>query len=296
VHGLYVALGTAFLNKSEIIWFHRFDAEAVIGALRGATVLMGVPTFYTRLLASPRLTREVCGGMRLFISGSAPLLAETHKEFALRTGHLILERYGMTEAGMIASNPYDGARIAGTVGIALPEVSIRIADDQGRERLRGDIGTVEIKGPNVFKGYWRLPGRTAEDFRADGFFVTGDIGTMDEEGRVAILGRAKDVIISGGLNIYPKEIEDELDAIDGIAESAVIGIPHPDLGEGVVAVVIAKGIVPGESEIIAALALRLAKFKLPRRIFAMSELPRNAMGKVQKAELRKLHARTFTRA
>jgi malonyl-CoA/methylmalonyl-CoA synthetase len=294
VHGLYVALGTAFLNRSEIVWFDRFDADAVIGALPRATVLMGVPTFYTRLLASPRLTANACRGMRLFVSGSAPLLAETHKEFAERARHLILERYGMTETGMITSNPYDGERTAGTVGFALPEVGVRIADSEGRELRRGEIGTIEVRGPNVFKGYWRMPDKTARDFRADGYFITGDVGTMDEAGRVSILGRAKDVIISGGFNIYPKEIEDELDEIEGVVESAVIGVPHPDWGESVVAVVIGKGALPAEAEIIARLAGRLAKFKLPKRIVLAGELPRNAMGKVQKSELRKAYADTFT--
>ena len=296
VHGLYVALGTAFLNRSEILWFDRFDADAVIDALAAATILMGVPTFYTRLLASPRLTREACRRIRLFISGSAPLLAETHREFAQRTGHLILERYGMTEAGMIASNPYDGERIAGTVGFALPEVSLRIADGEGREVRRGEIGTIEIKGPNVFRGYWRMPEKTAEEFRADGYFITGDIATMSEERRVSILGRAKDVIISGGFNIYPKEIEDELDELDGIIESAVIGVSHPDWGEGVIAIIIAGRECPEEAEIIARLGKRLAKFKLPKRIFKAAELPRNTMGKVQKASLRQSYAGTFTQA
>jgi malonyl-CoA/methylmalonyl-CoA synthetase len=296
VHGLYVALGTALLNRSEIIWFDRFDADAVIGVLPRATVLMGVPTFYTRLLSSPDLTRQACRAMRLFVSGSAPLLAETHKEFAGRTGHAILERYGMTEAGMVASNPYDGARSAGTVGFALPEVSVRIADEEGRELPRGDIGVIEVKGPNVFKGYWRLPDKTAEDFRSDGYFITGDIAVMDEEGRISILGRAKDVIISGGFNIYPKEIEDVLDAIDGIVESAVIGVPHPDWGEGVVAVVIAPDKPIVEGDIIARLAERLARYKLPKRVVVESELPRNAMGKVQKAELRRRYGGIFTPA
>jgi malonyl-CoA/methylmalonyl-CoA synthetase len=200
----------------------------------------------------------------------------------------------MTEAGMIASNPCDGERVAGTVGFALPGVSLRVADAEGRELRPGEIGTIEIKGPNVFKGYWRMPAKTAEEFRADGYFITGDIGTMDEEGRVSILGRAKDVVISGGFNIYPKEIENELDAIKGIVESAVIGVPHPDWGEGVIAVVIAGGACPTEAEIIARLGERLAKFKLPKRIFTTGELPRNAMGKIQKAELRKRYAEIFS--
>jgi malonyl-CoA/methylmalonyl-CoA synthetase len=283
VHGLYVALNTSFLNASEMIWFDRFDAGAVIAALPRATLMMGVPTFYTRLLADPGFTRETSCNMRLFISGSAPLLAETHREFFARTGHAILERYGMTETGMIASNPYDGERIAGTVGFALPGVDVRIAGS----------GVIEVKGPNVFRGYWRMPEKTAEDFTADGYFITGDVGTMDARGRLAIVGRAKDVIISGGFNIYPKEIEGELDAIDGVVESAVIGVPHADFGEAVVAVVTARKKLPPEREMIAGLATRLARFKVPKRIHVVDELPRNAMGKVQKAELRRRYAGSF---
>jgi malonyl-CoA/methylmalonyl-CoA synthetase len=296
VHGLYVALGTAFLNRSEIIWFDRFDADGVIDVLPSARVFMWVATFYTRLLASPRLSREACRNMRLFVSGSAPLLADTHREFHARTGHMILERYGMTETGMITSNPYDGARIAGTVGFPLPEVNVRIADSKGCELGQGEIGVIEVKGPNVFKGYWRMREKTAEEFRADGYFITGDAGVMDAEGRVSIVGRTKDVIISGGFNIYPKEIEDELDALPGIVESAVIGIPHPDWGEAVVAIVITKEKLAEETVLIASLGKRLARFKLPKRILAAAELPRNAMGKVQKAELRKAYANIFTPA
>lgn len=296
VHGLHVALGTAFLNGSEIIWFEKFDAEAIIAALPQASVLMGVPTFYTRLLSSQRLTSQSCRRMRLFVSGSAPLLAETHHAFAERTGHAILERYGMTETGMIASNSYQGARIAGSVGFALPEVSVRVADDDGCELPRGEIGIIEVKGPNVFRGYWRMPEKTAQEFRKDGYFITGDVATMDREGRIAILGRAKDVIITGGFNVYPKEVEDELDAIEGIVESAVVGIPHPDWGESIVAVVIARRALPSEAEMLKNLAGRLAKFKLPKRIFVADELPRNAMGKVQKAALREKYKEIFTQA
>jgi malonyl-CoA/methylmalonyl-CoA synthetase len=285
VHGLYVALNTSFLNGGEIVWFERFDAHAVIAALPRASVMMGVPTFYTRLLAAPELTRETCRNMRLFISGSAPLPAETHREFAIRTDHAILERYGMTETGMIASNPYEGERVAGTVGFALPGVAVRIAGS----------GVIEVKGPNVFKGYWRMPQKTAEDFTPDGYFVTGDVGTMDHNGRLTIAGRAKDLIISGGLNVYPKEIEAEIDAIDGVIESAVIGVPHPDFGEAVIAVITARKRLPAERDMIAALATRLARFKVPKRIHVVDELPRNAMGKVQKAELRKRYAGSFTR-
>jgi malonyl-CoA/methylmalonyl-CoA synthetase len=285
VHGLHVALNTTFLNAGEIIWLDRFDAGAVIAALPQATVMMGVPTFYSRLLAAPQLTRAACRNIRLFISGSAPLLAETHREFAARTSHAILERYGMTETGMIASNPCDGERVAGTVGFALPGVDVRIAG--------GGTGVIEVKGPNVFKGYWRTPEKTAEHFTPDGYFITGDVGIMDDTGRLTIVGRAKDLIISGGFNVYPKEIEAEIDTIDGIVESAVIGVPHPDFGEAVVAVVTAHKELPAERDMIACLATRLAKFKVPKRIHVVDELPRNAMGKVQKAELRERYAGSF---
>jgi malonyl-CoA/methylmalonyl-CoA synthetase len=286
VHGLYVALNTAFLSASEIIWFAKFDARAMIAAMPQATLMMGVPTFYTRLLAEAGLTLDAAAGMRLFISGSAPLLAETHAAFSARTGHAILERYGMTETGMITSNPYEGARVPGTVGFALPGVSVRIEG--------GQPGVIEVKGPNVFKGYWRMPEKTREDFTNDGYFITGDVGTIDGEGRVTIVGRAKDLIISGGFNVYPKEIEEAIDALPGIGESAVIGVPHPDFGEAVVAVVTASGPVPAEAELIARLSASLARFKVPKRVFTLAELPRNAMGKVQKAELRKHYAGTFT--
>jgi malonyl-CoA/methylmalonyl-CoA synthetase len=246
---------------------------------------MGVPTFYTRLLSDESFTREVSANMRLFISGSAPLLAEAHSAFSARTGHAILERYGMTETGMIASNPYEGSRVPGTVGFALPGVAVRIRGDQP--------GVLEVKGPNVFKGYWRMPEKTREDFTADGWFITGDVGIIDPDGRVTISGRAKDLIISGGFNVYPREIEEILDQLPSIGESAVIGLPHPDFGEAVVAVVTASGPLPAEAEIIATLSRNLAKFKVPKRIFAVAELPRNAMGKVQKAELRNRYAKTF---
>jgi malonyl-CoA/methylmalonyl-CoA synthetase len=291
VHGLYVALGTAFLNRSEILWHQKFDADAVMRDLPRATVMMGVPTFYTRLVMRDDLTAEACGHMRLFVSGSAPLLAETHRSFEARTGHRILERYGMTETGMITSNPYDGERRAGTVGYALPGVSVRIADEEGREVPHGEVGTIEVKGPNVFKGYWDMPEETARSFRPDGYFITGDLGVMEPDGRVSIVGRGKDLIISGGLNVYPKEVEIELDAMDGVTESAVIGVPHPDFGESVVAAV--TGNPPPEPEMIARLSERLAKFKVPKRIFVVPELPRNVMGKVQKAELRQRFADTF---
>jgi malonyl-CoA/methylmalonyl-CoA synthetase len=291
VHGLFVALNTAFLSACGIIWHERFDAAEVLASLSHATVMMGVPTFYTRLLAQEKLNREACRTMRLFISGSAPLLPDTHRDFEARTGHAILERYGMTETGMITSNPYEGARIAGTVGFALPGVSVRIAAER-----QGEPGVIEVKGPNVFKGYWGMAEKTREEFRGDGFFITGDIGTMDAEGRLTISGRARDLIISGGFNVYPREIEAELDALPHVAESAVIGVPHPDFGEAVVAVVTASGELPPEQEIIAALSQRLARFKVPKRVIVVDELPRNAMGKVQKAELRNRLAGLFTQS
>lgn len=291
VHGLFVALHCALLAGATILFHSRFDPAAVLADLPRATLFMGVPTNYVRLLDQPGLTREICANMRLFISGSAPLLAETHVRFAETTGHRILERYGMTETGMIASNPYDGERLAGTVGYALPGVSVRIADDAGREVPHGHPGVLEVQGPNVFAGYWRNPEKTAQDFRADGYFITGDVATQETDGRVTLVGRAKDLIISGGLNIYPKEIELLIDALPGVEESAVIGVPHPDFGEGVVAVITAAGgAVPEEATILAALQGELARFKLPKRVVLVDALPRNAMGKVQKAELRRRYA------
>lgn len=282
VHGLFVALHGALLNGSTMLWHKSFDPDAVIDDLAHATILMGVPTFYTRLLASPRLTREAVTNMRLFVSGSAPLLEATFADFEARTGHRILERYGMTEAGMICSNPYDGERVPGTVGFPLPGVEARIRD-----------GVLEIRGPNLFKGYWRNPEKTAEDVRPDGFFITGDMASMDADSRVAIVGRAKDLIIAGGLNIYPKEIELAIDALPGVGESAVIGVPHPDLGEAVVAVVTRTDPALEEATLLAGLA-DLARFKQPRRIVFAESLPRNAMGKVQKAALRETYAGLFT--
>lgn len=293
VHGLFVALHGALLNGSTMIWHDAFDAGAVIVDFARATILMGVPTFYVRLAADPQLTREAAAGMRLFVSGSAPLLDATFDAFEARTGHRILERYGMTEAGMICSNPYDGERIAGTVGYPLPGIAARVADEAGAALPRGTPGVLEIKGPNLFKGYWRQPEKTAEDMRADGFFITGDVATMAEDGRVAIVGRARDLIIAGGLNIYPKEIELALDAVPGVIESAVIGLPHADLGEAVAAVVVRADRALDEAAILAAIAGELARFKQPRRILFADALPRNAMGKVQKAALREAHKRLF---
>ena len=287
VHGLFVALHTMFLNASKTIFLPKFDAVQVIGLLPQATLLMGVPTFYTRLLAEPGFEAGVVRTMRLLISGSAPLLAETHKAFEVRTGMRILERYGMTEAGMITSNPLGGDRIAGTVGLPLPGVELRIADADGNALPIGEPGVIEIRGPNVFKGYWRNPEKTAEDVRPDGWFITGDVATEDAEGRVTIVGRAKDVIISGGYNIYPKEIEEVIDAVPGVVESAVVGVPHADLGECVVAVVV--GLAAIEQDVQAAIDLGLARFKHPKRLVFVSDLPRNAMGKVQKAVLRQTY-------
>ena len=286
VHGLFVALHGALLNGSTMLWHKGFDADAVIADMARATILMGVPTFYVRLAAHPGLTREAAAGMRLFVSGSAPLLEATFAEFEARTGHRILERYGMTEAGMICSNPYDGERIPGTVGFPLPGVEARIEGGAGP-------GVLEIRGPNLFKGYWRKPEKTDEEMRPDGFFVTGDIATMAEDGRVAIVGRAKDLIIAGGLNIYPREIELALDAVPGVGESAVIGVPHPDLGEAAVAVVVRSDPALDEAAVLAGVA-DLARFKQPRRILFADALPRNAMGKVQKAALREAHKGLFS--
>ncbi len=294
VHGLFVALHTALLNGSPMLWLEKFDADAIIARLPRATVLMGVPTFYVRLAEDPRLDRELVANMRLFVSGSAPLLEETFRAFEERTGHRILERYGMTEAGMITSNPYDGERLAGTVGYFLPGVDGRVADEHGREVARGEPGVLEIRGPNVFKGYWRMPEKTAEEFRADGHFITGDVATMAEDGRVTIVGRAKDLVISGGYNVYPKEIELLIDALPGVRESAVIGVPHPDFGEAVTAVVVPDGSRQlDEVGVQAALAGDLAKFKQPKRVFFVDALPRNTMGKVQKNQLRLEYAATF---
>jgi len=288
VHGLFVALHTALLNASRMLWLPKFDLDEVLRLLPRATVIMGVPTFYTRLLATDAFGKAQCSRLRLVISGSAPLLAETHEQFTKRTGHRILERYGMTEAGMITSNPWmGGERVPGTVGYALPEISVRIAGEGGKPVAPGEIGVLEVKGPNVFKGYWRNPEKTREEFRADGYFVSGDLAIMSEDGRVTIVGRAKDLIITGGFNVYPKEIEEELNALPGVDESAVVGVPHPDFGEGIVAVLapLPGKELPSESEVLGLLGKRLAKFKLPKRVFSAKELPRNAMGKVQKAAL-----------
>ena len=288
VHGLFVAINTVLTAGASMIWLPKFDPEAIVANLPRASAMMGVPTFYTRLLQDPRLDRGLAANIRLFVSGSAPLLAETHRQWSARTGHAILERYGMTETGMNTSNPYDGARIAGTVGPPLPGVEVRITDPEtGGAIPDGEIGMIEVKGPNVFKGYWRMPEKTAAEFRMDGYFITGDLGLIDEAGYVQIVGRGKDLVISGGFNVYPKEVEGEIDALPGVIESAVIGLPHPDLGEGVTAVVaVAPGSTLEEAAVLAALSERLAGFKRPKRVLFVDDLPRNTMGKVQKAALR----------
>ncbi len=286
-HGLFVATNSVLLNGGSMLFLPRFDAQKAIALLPRATVMMGVPTFYVRLLEEPGFTRELCAHMRLFIAGSAPLLEETFLAFEARTGQRILERYGMTEASMIASNPLAGERKPGTVGRSLPGVAARIADEAGKALSPGEVGVLEIKGRNVFKGYWRNPEKTAQEFRPDGYFITGDMARMDADGVIQIVGRAKDLIISGGFNVYPKEVELAVDALSGVAESAVIGLPHPDFGEAVAAVVVTDGSVElSEAGVIAALKDELANFKVPKRVFFTAELPRNSMGKVQKKALR----------
>ena len=291
-HGLFVASNVTLFARAAMIFLPKFDPELIIRLMSRATVLMGVPTFYTRLLHSPALSRESTAHMRLFISGSAPLLADTHREWAARTGHAVLERYGMTETNMNTSNPYDGDRVPGAVGRALPGVAVRVTDPEtGTELARDTIGMIEVRGPNVFKGYWRMPEKTKAEFRDDGFFITGDLGKIDGQGYVHILGRGKDLVISGGFNVYPKEIESEIDAMPGVVESAVIGVPHADFGEGVTAVVVRdKGAKVDEAAVLRALDGRLAKFKMPKRVIVVDELPRNAMGKVQKNILRDSYA------
>ncbi|MEZ5879699.1 MAG: malonyl-CoA synthase [Nitratireductor sp.] len=287
-HGLFVAVNTVTAAGGSMIWLPGFKLDEVISHMPDATSMMGVPTFYTRLLDDARFTRELVSHMRLFTSGSAPLLAETHVAFEERTGHRILERYGMTETNMNTSNPYDGERRAGTVGFPLPGVELRICNPEtGEELSQGDIGVIEVRGANVFKGYWRMPEKTREEFRDDGFFITGDLGKIDEDGYVHIVGRAKDLIISGGYNIYPKEVELLLDEQEGVLETAVIGIPHPDFGEAVVAAVVPqKDVSLCEEDILEAIRDKIARFKQPKRLFVVDELPRNTMGKVQKNLLR----------
>jgi len=302
VHGLFVALHGALLNGSRMIWMNRFDPKRVIARLPEAMVFMGVPTLYVRMLAEPALTKAAAANMRLFISGSAPLLLETFNEWNERTGHTILERYGMSETAMLTSNPYAAdARFGGqserrgaTVGFPLPGVQLRVRGDDGQDLPAGEIGGIQVKGPNVFQGYWRMPEKTAEEFTADGFFKTGDVGKVDERGYVTIVGRSKDLIISGGYNVYPAEIEGYLNELPGVAESAVVGVPHPDFGEVGVAVVIARpGAQPQPEALVAALKAKLANFKIPKRCFVVPELPRNTMGKVQKNLLREQYKTLF---
>jgi malonyl-CoA/methylmalonyl-CoA synthetase len=294
-HGLFVATNVTLLAGGSMLFLPKFDLADVLRLMPRATTMMGVPTFYARLLGTDDFTRELAAHMRLFVSGSAPLSAEVHKAFSARTGHAILERYGMTETNMNTSNPYEGDRRPGTVGYPLPGVELRIADpDSGTVLAQGEVGVIEVRGPNVFQGYWQMPEKTASEFRADGFFITGDMGLVDERGYVAIVGRSKDLIITGGFNVYPAEVEAVIDEIGGVAESAVIGVPHADFGEGVVAVVAPhKGVSLDPEAVIAPLADKLAKFKQPKRVYVLPELPRNTMGKIQKNVLRDMYKDTF---
>jgi malonyl-CoA/methylmalonyl-CoA synthetase len=297
-HGLFVATNVTLIAGGSMIFLPRFDLDQIIALMPQATTMMGVPTFYTRLLSDARFTRDLAQHMRLFISGSAPLLAETHVQFENRTGHRILERYGMTETNMNTSNPYEGERRAGTVGFPLPGIELKITDPAtGATLADGEIGQIEVRGPNIFKGYWQMPEKTREELREDGFFITGDLGLIDEQGYVQIVGRNKDLIISGGYNIYPKEIELVLDDQPGVLESAVVGLPHPDFGETVVGfLVAANGAQPDPDAIAAAVAQSLARFKHPRKLIVLPELPRNTMGKVQKNLLRQNYAGMFAKA
>ena len=297
LHGLFVATNCVLVNGTGMIFLRRFEPRRIMAELPRATVMMGVPTFYSRLLAEPDFGRDQCHGIRLFISGSAPLLEDTFQAFEARTGHRILERYGMSETSMNSSNPLKGERVPGTVGLPLPGVDLRITDDAGKELPPGKTGTIEVRGPNVFKGYWRMPEKTAEEIRPNGFFVTGDLGLIDDHGYVRIVGRAKDLIISGGFNVYPKEVEQIIDSLEGIAECAVIGVPHPDFGEAVVTVAVLEKNTnkpPQEYDLIEKTKENLANFKVPKRVFFVDELPRNAMGKVQKNLLRETYGQTFS--
>ena len=297
VHGLFVALHGALLNGSKMIWLGKFDPKWVVAKMAQATVFMGVPTLYVRMLAEPTLSQQACSRMRLFISGSAPLLIETFRAWQERTGHTILERYGMSETAMLTSNPYsakDGERRGGTVGFPLPGVGVRVRGEDGKDLPAGEIGGIEVRGPNVFKGYWRMPEKTREEFTNDGWFKTGDVGLIDKQGYVTIVGRSKDLIISGGYNVYPAEIEGYINEMPGVAESAVVGVPHPDFGEVGVAVLTLKSGASLEPEaVLASLKARLANFKIPKRCYVVSELPRNTMGKVQKNLLRDEHKGLF---
>ncbi len=302
VHGLFVAIHAALLNGSKMIWLAKFEPKAAISAMARATVFMGVPTLYVRMLAEPGLTREAVQNMRLFISGSAPLLIETFTAWQQRTGHTILERYGMSETIMLTSNPYaadtryggQDERRGATVGFALPGVGLRVVNDANQPLPVGEIGNIQVQGPNVFKGYWRMPEKTAEEFTPDGWFKTGDVGLVDARGYVSIVGRSKDLIISGGYNVYPAEVEAAINELPGVAESAVVGVPHPDFGEVGVAVLVARpGAQPDAEAIVAQLKIQLANFKIPKRCFVVAELPRNTMGKVQKNLLRAQYQSLF---
>jgi len=300
VHGLFVACHGALINGSPMLWLARFEPHAVVERLRRGTVFMGVPTHYVRLLHESSLTREACAGMRLFVSGSAPMLIETFREWQERTGHAVLERYGMSETAMLTSNPCrpeDGERLGGTVGLPLPGVGLRIVDDAGRTLAADEVGQVQVQGPSVFSGYWRMPEKTAEEFTEDGWFRTGDVGRVDATGRLTLVGRSKDLIISGGYNVYPAEVECVLNEEPGVGESAVIGVPHPDFGEAVIAVVVPRaGAALDAAALIERLKGRIANFKVPKRVFTVDALPRNAMGKVQKNLLRTEHAGLFAEA
>ncbi len=300
VHGLFVACHGALLAGAKMLWLNRFDPRVVVARLPEASVFMGVPTLYVRLLAEGGLTAEACRGMRLFISGSAPLLLETFEAWRARTGHVILERYGMSETVMLTSNPYrpEAARRGGTVGPALPGVGLRVVGDDGAALPAGEVGHIQVQGPNVFKGYWRMPEKTAEEFTADGWFRTGDVGRVEADGFCTIVGRSKDLVITGGYNVYPAEIEGFLNALPGVAESAVVGVPHPDFGEAVIAIVVPRpgGPAPGPAALIGALKGRIAGFKVPKFVEVAAELPRNAMGKVQKNLLRERHRGLFAAA
>ncbi len=293
VHGLFVAVHCAVFSGATMVFLPKFDSAVVVREMANASVLMGVPTFYSRLLAEPGFTREAAAGMRLFISGSAPLSADVHRAFEERCGHRVLERYGMTETGMLTSNPYEGTRRAGFVGPPLPGVELRIAEfETGRVLQQGEVGIIEVRGPNIFEGYWQMPEKTAAEFRPDGYFITGDMGFIDTDGSVQLVGREKDLIISGGLNVYPAEVEAVLDDRPDVAESAVIGVPHPDFGEAVVAVIQPVGTFDKEAMRVA-LRQQLAAFKLPKEIIALDELPRNTMGKIQKKLLRERYKGLF---
>ena len=297
-HGLFVAINSMMIAGGSMLFLARFNAEDVLQRLAKCSVMMGVPTFYTRLLALDGFNKDSSAHMRLFISGSAPMTMETHKAFTERTGQVILERYGMTETNMNTSNPCDGERVAGSVGFPLPGVDLRITDTEASEAIelpQGEVGMIEVRGENVFKGYWKMPEKTAEEIRSDGFFITGDLGMIDQQGYVYIVGRNKDLIISGGFNVYPKEIEILIDKLAGVTESAVIGVPHADFGEAVVAVIVAEtGADIDEQSVVASLSGQLAKYKMPKRVFFVDELPRNAMGKVQKNSLREVYRDIFS--